>query len=297
MIYDLTLKIASDYAAAVKDARHVLRIRPRDGAAQAILSQSLKVLPQPDESAIERDFFGNAVDHVLLRRAHEALTVEMRARVRVAPNLPDLDATPALAALRDAALGSRDVGPLSPVHFLASSRLVPRSAVIGEHFRDALDSAGAGGSALLALTRRIHDEFTYAPGSTRIDTPVDTVFRTRKGVCQDFAHLAIAGLRALGIPAAYVSGFLRTLPPPGQARLEGADAMHAWVKVWLGEETGWVGFDPTNGVVTAADHVEVAIGRDYADVAPIGGVFITAGPQRSRHSVDVVPVDDPDPTI
>jgi transglutaminase-like putative cysteine protease len=94
------------------------------------------------------------------------------------------------------------------------------------------------------------------------------------------------------MPAAYVSGFLRTLPPAGRPRLEGADAMHAWLAVWLGEEIGWVGFDPTNGVAAATDHIEVAVGRDYADVAPIGGVIVTSGPQRSTHSVDVAPVDE-----
>jgi transglutaminase-like putative cysteine protease len=276
MIYDVTLKIASDYPSAVKDARHVLRIRLRD------------------EHTAERDFHGNGVDHLLLRRAHDRLVVEMRARVGVDLHPVDLAATPTLSAIQDAARRSRDFGPLSPVHFLASSRLVQRSSAVGGYMLTALECETAGGSAILALTRQIHDDFTYAPGTTRIDTPVDVVFRTREGVCQDFAHIGIAGLRALGIPAAYVSGFLRTLPPPGRPRLEGADAMHAWIKVWLGETTGWVGFDPTNGVPTGTDHIEVAIGRDYADVAPIGGFFITSGAQKSRHSVDVVPVDEED---
>ena len=291
MIYDITLRIASDYPSAVKDARHVLRIRLRDGAGQTTIAQTLNVLPQAEEHSTEHDFFGNEIDHVLLRKAHDRLSVEMRARVRVEPRAPDLGATPTLADIRDAALRSRDFGPLSPVHFLASSRLVRQSADIGTYLGAPLAPASPGGDAVLFLTRQIYDDFTYAPGSTRIDTPVETVFRTRRGVCQDFAHLGIAGLRALGIPTAYVSGFLRTLPPPGRPRLEGADAMHAWIKVWLGAETGWVGFDPTNGVVTGADHIEVAIGRDYADVAPIGGFFVTSGSQKSRHSVDVVPVE------
>jgi len=292
MIYDVTLKIASDYPAAVKDARHVLRIRLRDGMAQTTIAQSLRVLPLPDEHSAERDFYGNGVDYVLLRKAHDRLVIEMRARVRVDLHPVDLAATPTVQAIRSAALRSSDFGPLSPVHFLSSSRLVQRSVEVGDYLRTPLERENAGGSALLAVTRQIYDDFTYAPGTTRIDTPVDTVFRTRKGVCQDFAHLGIAGLRALGIPTAYVSGFLRTLPPPGRPRLEGADAMHAWIKVWLGEDAGWVGFDPTNGVLTGTDHIEVAIGRDYADVAPIGGFFTTSGPQKSRHTVDVVPVED-----
>ena len=132
MIYDVTLKIASDYPAAVKDARHVLRIRLRDGVAQTTIAQSLKVLPLPDEHTTERDFYGNGVDHLLLRRAHDRLVVEMRARVRVDLHPVDLAATPTLSAIRETAVRSSDFGPLSPVHFLSSSRLVQRSVEVGE---------------------------------------------------------------------------------------------------------------------------------------------------------------------
>jgi transglutaminase-like putative cysteine protease len=116
------------------------------------------------------------------------------------------------------------------------------------------------------------------------------VFARKRGVCQDFAHLMISGLRALGVPAAYVSGYLRTVPPPGQARLEGADAMHAWVAIWCGADAGWIGFDPTNGIMAGNSHVIVAIGRDYSDVSPIDGVVVTSGDQYMRVAVDVIEV-------
>lgn len=299
MIYDITLKMAYTYRSAVKDARHILRIRPRGSEGQTVVSQSLRVLPEPDETASDRDFFGNGIDHIFLHRPHEALSVEMRARVRVASRAVDLASTPPREAVGASARRTRDAGPASPAHFLGPSRLVPRSAAVQAYVRASLDHAdssglsdgpASAGTDMLALTRRIREDFTYAPGTTRIDTPVEEVFAKRRGVCQDFAQLMIAGLRAVGLPAAYVSGFLRTEPPPGEPRLEGADAMHAWVKVWLGDEAGWVGFDPTNGGPATSDHIEVAIGRDYADVAPIGGVLVTSGPQKMRHSVDIVPI-------
>lgn len=292
MIYDVTLKISYHYPQAVKDARHILRIRPREDAQQTVTAQSVKVTPSPDEAATDRDFFGNDIDHIRLHRPHDSLLVEMRARVAVAGRQTDLADTMPLSGIRAAALGSRDTGAAAPAHFLGPSRLVAPLSPVADYLR--CDGPGplAGGDHILAMTRQMHADFAYTPGSTRIDTPVEEVFESRKGVCQDFAHLMIAGLRAGGIPAAYVSGFLRTDPPPGRPRLEGRDAMHAWVKVWLGPESGWVGFDPTNGIAASADHIEVAIGRDYADVAPVSGVLVTSGSQRMRHAVDVVPLDE-----
>lgn len=292
MIYDITLKFGYEYPSAVKDARHILRLRPRETKRQHVVSKVVRVEPEPDETVRESDFFGNGVDHLRLYRPHESLKIEMRARITVKTQGPKLEGTPTLAALRKAGLHSRDTGAQSPVHFLGASRMLPGSALATAFVTERLaDPEEPAGPALLRLTNEMYEAFTYASGSTTIETPVDEVMTTRKGVCQDFAHAMISGLRGAGIPAAYVSGFLRTIPPKGQPRLEGADAMHAWIAAWLGEETGWVGFDPTNGVAAAGDHIEVAVGRDYADVAPIGGVIVTSGPQRLSHSVDVAPVE------
>ena len=125
--------------------------------------------------------------------------------------------------------------------------------------------------AALDLACRIREGFAYEPGATEVSTPLAAVLEQRSGVCQDFAHAMIAGLRGLGVPAAYVSGYLRTVAPPGGERLTGADATHAWVAVWAGPDAGWFGVDPTNGVVAGVDHVELALGRDYSDVAPLSG--------------------------
>ena len=131
---------------------------------------------------------------------------------------------------------------------------------------------------------------SFDPEATTVDTPPAEAFARRHGVCQDFAQVMIACLRGVGIPAGYVSGFLRTNPPPGQPRLEGADAMHAWVRAWCGWQTGWIEFDPTNAIPAGTDHIVVARGRDYGDVAPVKGVLRIAGEQKTEHAVDVVPV-------
>jgi transglutaminase-like putative cysteine protease len=142
-----------------------------------------------------------------------------------------------------------------------------------------------------ALCLAIHRDFKYDPKATDVETKPGEAFALRKGVCQDFVHVMISGLRGLGIPAAYVSGFLRTNPPPGKPRLEGTDAMHAWVRVWCGQLTGWVEFDPTNAMLAGSDHISIGHGRDYSDISPIMGVLKTSGSHEAAQSVDVVRVE------
>jgi transglutaminase-like putative cysteine protease len=138
---------------------------------------------------------------------------------------------------------------------------------------------------------RIRTGFKYDPKATVISTPLQEVFEKRHGVCQDFAHLMIAGLRGLGLPAAYVSGYLRTLPPAGKPRLQGADATHAWVSLWCGDQTGWVGLDPTNDVLVESDHIVLAIGRDFSDVSPVDGIIVGSRRQKLGVAVDVLLVE------
>ncbi len=141
------------------------------------------------------------------------------------------------------------------------------------------------------MTARIHEDFVYDPRATTISTPVQEVFDQRKGVCQDFAHFEIACLRSLGLAARYVSGYLRTIPPPGKPRLIGADASHAWISVFCGP-LGWIDFDPTNNVIPSADHLTIGWGRDYGDVCPLQGVFVGGGKHDLSVFVDVMPLDE-----
>jgi transglutaminase-like putative cysteine protease len=176
------------------------------------------------------------------------------------------------------------------VHHIFPSRLVPILPAIRDYAAQSFSPGRpvlAGGVDLMA---RIKADFAYDPTATDVTTPTADAFALKRGVCQDFAHVMIAGLRALGLPAAYVSGYLRTEPAPGQPRLEGADASHAWVSLWCDDAAGWQGIDPTNGVRTGIDHIALAIGRDYADVAPVDGVIVASGGHSLEVSVDVTPL-------
>lgn len=291
MRYAIRLKITYDYPSAVSDARHLLRVRPRDGGGQTLQKVEVTIAPRPGEHAREADFFGNGVDAIAFFTPQTELSVVMEAKVAVDRPPAALDASPSLDAVADEALDCRSAEGTSPLHHMGPSRriapLAALTAYVAESFETTKQPAG---EAVMALTKRVRADFAYEPGSTSVGTSVAEAFAQKRGVCQDFSHVMIAGLRANGIPARYVSGFLRTEPPKGQPRLEGADAMHAWVDVWLGKTLGWVGFDPTNGILAGDDHIVVAVGRDYSDALPIAGAFVTAGPQATDHFVDVVPI-------
>jgi transglutaminase-like putative cysteine protease len=188
---------------------------------------------------------------------------------------------------------TNDVGDLSPANFLYPSPNIPANADIAAWAAESLDRNRGIVDAAFNLAWRIRAGFRFDTAITTAETPPAQAFAARAGVCQDFAQIMIAGLRAAGLPAAYASGYIRTIPPEGQARLQGADAMHGWVLAWCGPERGWMGFDPTNGILMAEDHVLVAAGRDYRDIAPIDGVLTGSGAQEVRVEVDMEPVGKP----
>ena len=181
-------------------------------------------------------------------------------------------------------------GATAPAHFLFASRQVSLDPEIRDYARASFPAGRPIFSGALDLMRRIHADFTYEIGATTVTTTPPMSFALRRGVCQDFAHIMISGLRGIGLSAAYVSGYLRTVGKDGAPSLQGADAMHAWVWLWCGDAAGWVGLDPTNALVAGDDHVVVAIGRDYSDVAPIDGVVFASGGQRLDVAVSVRPV-------
>lgn len=292
MLYDIRQITHYRYALPVPFARQALRLLPVDRPGQRVIASDLAIRPGPTERDDGFDFFGNRITTVAFSFPHEELRLETRARVLVeTPPLPDPEATPTVETIRNEALAEPDLSARSPVQFLFPSRLVGIDAEIGDYVASSLADDRPIFDGVFDLTRRIKADFRYDSEATDVTTLPATAFRQRAGVCQDFAHIMIAGLRTLGLPAAYVSGFLRTEPPPGRPRLEGADATHAWVAVWCGREAGWVGLDPTNGVAAERDHVVLAIGRDYADAAPVDGVIITSGDHSLDVAVDVVPVE------
>jgi len=289
--YDIRLKLSYDYDAPVGGGRHQVRVAPRTLAGQQrVVAASVDFAPRPAERSDFADFFGNPVTAIAYRDPHDELDVRMSARVTVTRPQPGIDLSPAPGELRSEILAVRSLGAETPHHFLAASRHAPLDEAITDFARACLSPPTSTFGLAEALCRLIHEEFVYDGDATTVSTKAVEAFQLRSGVCQDFSHVMIAGLRGLGVPAGYVSGFLRTIPPVGQPRLEGADAMHAWVRVWCGRDAGWREFDPTNGILAGNDHITVGYGRDYGDVAPIVGVLKMTGGQAIRHAVDVVPV-------
>lgn len=293
MIYDISQTTGYVYAYPVPVASHVLRMVPVDRTRQRVIASHFSIEPEPVEWSEATDFFGNRVAIVRIETAHTRFTVRTSARVEVTPaDFPDPAQAPAWEAVRDEAAASFDLAPSSPVHHLYASPAVPLTAAITEWAAMSFPAGRPMLAGAIELMQRLHDEFTYDAKATDVSTPPAEAFAMRRGVCQDFAHIMIAGLRGLGLPAAYVSGFLRTEPPPGKERLQGADATHAWVSVWCGEALGWQGLDPTNALRISTDHVVLAYGRDYSDVAPVGGVLFGSGKQKLAVAVDVIPVGE-----
>jgi len=291
MIYDVRQTTTYAYETAVTRARHVLRLLPVARDRQHVTAAMLDIDPVPVSRREATDFFRNCTTVAELEEPHETLTLKLAARVAITPVAPtDPDKSPPWESVRADTYASEDIGPASPVHFVYPSRLVSLDPDIRDYARKSFAPGRPVLAGAVELMHRIKDDFAYEPGATTVTTPPSMSFALRRGVCQDFAHIMIAGLRGLGLPAAYVSGFLRTVPRPGMMRLEGADAMHAWIMVWCGA-AGWWGLDPTNALIASEDHVVLAIGRDYADVAPISGVVLASGEQHLTTAVDVIPIE------
>jgi transglutaminase-like putative cysteine protease len=289
VIYDIRHVTTYAYESPVSFARCSLRLEPRSGDGQELISHSVEIRPRPANRTVRRDFFGTHTESIVIETAHRHLRIDSRSRVSVSRRAPGRTApSPTWENVRDLAFAANSLGPASPIGYVFASALVPVQAPVTAY---AAASFPAGMGVLVGavdLMHRIRSEFKYDPKATVISTPLHEVFDKRHGVCQDFAHVMIAGLRGLGLPAAYVSGYLRTIPPPGKARLQGADATHAWVSLWCGDELGWIGFDPTNDLLIENDHIILGVGRDFSDVSPVDGIIVGSPRQKLGVAVDVV---------
>lgn len=294
MIYDIGLTITYSYDNPAIAGRHLLRMLPADlPAVQRRVNGWLDVTPEPTERQSFTDFFGNEVVEIVFREAHDEIAFRVASRVERMARPPAHDASPDLAGLARETAEWRGLGPEAPHHFVGPSPRVGRLPDATGFARRLIAPGMTALDAVKAVADALHAEMTYDPDATTVDTPPAEAFSRRRGVCQDFAHIMIGALRGVGVPAGYVSGFLRTIPPEGQPRLAGADATHAWVRAWCGWETGWVEYDPTNAVAVGSDHIEIARGRDYGDVAPVVGVLRISGAQTTEQAVDVLPVTAP----
>ncbi|WP_238364064.1 transglutaminase family protein [Mesobacterium pallidum] len=290
MLYDIRLAISYDYDSPAGASRSLLRMLPRGSADQQLLMGEVSTDPMPSWRRDGVDFFGNATTEVAHDRPLREIEFRFEGRVQRNAPLQGLDLSPPWPALAPEIAAIHSVAPDAPHHFLGASPRLPAAPEIARFCRSVVSEDMTALTATRAVSDALHALFDFNPEATEVTTAPIDAFRARAGVCQDISHVMITGLRSLGIPAGYVSGFLRTEPPKGKPRLEGADAMHAWVTAWCGAETGWMQVDPTNAMDAGLDHVEVALGRDYGDVAPVKGSLRSSGSHTTTHAVDVVPV-------
>ena len=293
MLYRIRHSTACRYTDDIQLAHHILHLHPRDRQTQRLVSYQLKLTPQPSLLDDHFDYFGNPTTYIAIQEPHKSLVVQSEIEIEVLAS-PKLDAaeTPRWEDLLEQVRSGEGQATHRASRFTYASPQVP---ILPDLLSYALPSFPAGrpiAAAALELNERIFEDFTFDSVATTIATPLAEVLAERRGVCQDFAHLAIGCLRAVGIPARYVSGYLRTVPPPGSPRLIGADASHAWFSVWCGDDL-WLDLDPTNGTPGSADLITLAWGRDYHDVSPVRGVLVGGGSQDLVVEVDVEPIDPP----
>lgn len=289
MRYDIRHHTIYRYSQPVSISHHVLRLVPRGCGHQMLHESSIEVAPHPAVRSDSLDYFGNPVTYLTIQEQHEQLAIEARSLVDVAAPPPR---EPSRTTRWDGIFRQleRSASPeaIATLQFAFDSPYTRTTTDLAAYARESFPPGRPVLEAAFELTRRIHQDFRYDSTATDVSTPVDEVFRLRRGVCQDFAHLELACLRALALPARYVSGYLLTRPPPGQQKLVGSDASHAWISVWC-PEAGWVDLDPTNDAFVRDEHITLAWGRDYGDISPINGVIFGGGEHRIEVAVDVTP--------
>jgi len=291
VIYHVNHRTAYAYANDVDLGAHMLHLQPRSLPWQRIISSQLQPDPAPAEIRHGTDCFGNAVAWMFLDTPHPSFVVTLDAIVDVtAPFVPEPQQTPAWRDVSDAAYAG-GAGGFAPAEFLFDSPMAPAIAEARDYAAPSFPPDRSVLEGLIDLNDRIGRDFKFRAGVTTVETTVAQVLKQRAGVCQDFSHLMIAGLRAMGLPARYVSGYIRTKPPPGQQRRRGSDQSHAWVACWTGPEHGWIDIDPTNGILIRDEHVVLGWGRDFSDVSPLCGVILGGGKHQLSVSVDLEPAE------
>ena len=287
MIYKIVHRTTYKYKYPVSVGNHVACLKPRSLLRHRLERCELHIQPTPATITERTDYFGNILCFFTLQEPHTELVVEARSEVMMENTVTAFphEALPWEEVVR---LLPEDHSPegLEAYQFRFESPRIPLRPEFAAYALQSFTSRRPLWEGLLDLTERIHKDFRFDSGVTTVRTPTEQVFRKRRGVCQDFAHFQIACLRSLNLSARYVSGYLRTYPPPGQPRLVGADASHAWVSAYC-PGTGWLDLDPTNNLVPSNGHVTLAWGRDYGDVSPLHGLILGGGVHALNVSVDM----------
>jgi transglutaminase-like putative cysteine protease len=277
------------YGEPVSLCQNLAHLTPRPSPRQRTERTVLSVTPEPAILEERVDYFGNPVTYFTIQEQHTELVVRVSHRVAVRPDPVLPESSPPWEEVRDRLRHDRAPAWLDAYQYAFDSRFAAAGPTAAAFAAPSFTPSRPIVEAALDLTKRIHGDFVYDAKATTLATPVAEVFETRRGVCQDFAHVQLACLRSMGLAARYISGYLSTVPPPGRPRLVGADATHAWVSVFCGD-AGWVDLDPTNDQVPAERHVLLAWGRDFEDVSPLKGVILGGGRHEVKVSVDVTPV-------
>lgn len=284
--YRIRHRTAYRYTGRIDLCHSLAHLRPREDEGQELLNHHIDVQPKPQFERARTDSFGNHTNYFSIEQSHDSLEVLAVSTVRKPEKNPALPFSNTAWNELAVAPGDRDASGERLAMYLLPTPSFPTF----DEVKDFLAPSLVPGREVMALLHevmgRIHGEFRYVPGATDTSTPLAAVMKQREGVCQDFAHIMIAALRSIRIPVRYVSGYLETLPPPGQAKLQGTDASHAWIEAWT-PATGWVGFDPTNNLIPGTRHLKIAHGRDYFDVQPLKGIFLGTGTQKLFVQVDV----------
>lgn len=289
MEYLVRHRTVYDYPEKVAESHHMARLRPLEDGRQRCLQHELRIDPVPAVREEREDAFGNRCVFFAQQAAYAVLTVDAVSVVDTSAGVvTNLEASPPWEEAVELMAEDAAAVHLEAQPFRWPTQQVPVSDALADYARLSFTPGCPLLAAARDLTGRIFRDFRFDPLATTVSTPVETVLRKKRGVCQDFAHLAIACMRSLGLAVRYVSGYLETVPPPGKPRLVGADASHAWISVYC-PRSGWVDFDPTNNCIPGHRHVRLAVGRDYADVSPLRGVTFGGGGQQPKVMVDVIP--------
>ena len=292
MTYRVVHRTEYRYASEVSSSYGELYLLPRDGPSQVCRTSDVRIEPAPHDYRERTDFYGNRTAYFAVLDPHTQLTVTAESTVDVSrPSSLPLPVDQPWEAIRERLRTDPGDDAFDAREFLLDSPKVVVSPAVTDYAAESFTAGRSLTDALTELSSRIHADFAYKPGSTSVQTTLTELLEMRKGVCQDFAHLMVGCLRSVGLAGRYVSGYLETVPPPGKARLVGADVSHAWASVFV-PDAGWVDVDPTNDRFVSDRYVTTACGRDYGDVSPLKGVIYTRSKMNKLHvSVDVTHID------
>ena len=291
MKYKLIHRTKYTYVGQVNTYHSLICLQPQTLNTQICHDFSLHITPQPAEIAPRIDFFGNTIHYFSIDVSHQELVVVARSEVESFSKIISTESIEATCQEARDQIWNKRALKLELLQFLLPSPFIEWDDDIKAFAQNCFSETRSLYECVQKLCHKIFTEFEFVSNFTTIHTPLKTVLKERKGVCQDFSHLAIACLRSLGFAARYVSGYLETLPPPGKKKLQGSDASHAWISVYI-PNIGWCEFDPTNNMIPGERHIITAYGRDYSDVAPLKGIIFSSGRHTLSVQVDVIPLND-----